>query len=235
MKIEDLQDILPAIDNSSLVDKVELNLLNLFAKKELKPGDSIPKEVELAEIMGVSRTVIRETLTRLKTMGLIETKKKKGAVIKSPDVAGLLQKSMIPHILDESTLKDVFELRLIIEVGMADFVVHRATENDIEELSEIVKNEENPDARVLFDIDYEIRFHGKLYEITGNETLKGFQKLLLPIYNYVYTSGMLKMPTTRKHFTSHKQLVEILKKRDADEFRAGMRNHLENHFSRILK
>lgn len=235
MKIEDLQDILPAIDNSSLVDKVELNLLNLFAKKELKPGDSIPKEVELAEIMGVSRTVIRETLTRLKTMGLIETKKKKGAVIKSPDVAGLLQKSMIPHILNETTLKDVFEMRLIIEVGMADFVVHRATENDIEELSEIVKNEENPDANVLFDIDYEIRFHGKLYEITGNETLKGFQKLLLPIYNYVYSSGMLKMPATRKHFTSHKQLVEILKKRDAGEFRAGMRNHLENHFSRILQ
>lgn len=235
MKIEELQDALSAIDNSSLVDKVEINLLNLFTNQELKPGDSIPKETELAKLMGVSRTVIRESLTRLRTMGLIETRKKKGAVIKSPDVAGLLQKSLIPHILDDSTLKDVFEMRLIIEVGMADFVVRRATENDIKELSEIVINEENPDANALFDIDYEISFHGKLYEITGNETLKGFQKLLLPIYNYIYSSGMLKRPAALKHFTSHKQLVEILKNRNVDEFRAGMRSHLENHFSRILK
>jgi GntR family transcriptional repressor for pyruvate dehydrogenase complex len=69
---------LTAIDNSSMVDKVELSLLDFFAKKELKVGDSIPKELELAEILGVSRTVVRETLTRLRTMGLIETRKKIG-------------------------------------------------------------------------------------------------------------------------------------------------------------
>ena len=62
---------LKAIDTSSLVDKVEMNLIDFFLKKGLQPGDSIPKELELAEIMGVRRTVIRETLTRLKTMGLI--------------------------------------------------------------------------------------------------------------------------------------------------------------------
>lgn len=234
MKIEDIAQELSAIDNSSLVDKVEVNMLNLFMSRELKPGDSIPKEVELAEAMGVSRTVIRESLTRLRTMGLIETKKKKGTVIKSPDITSLLEKSLIPHILDESTLRDAFEMRLIVEVGMADMVVRRATDTDIEELMEIVKHEGLPDAHVLFDIDYEIKFHGKLYEITGNNTLKGFQKLLLPIYNYIYSSGMLKLPPKHTHFTSHRQLVEILKKRDANAFREGMRGHLENHFSRIL-
>ena len=69
---------LSAIDNSSMVDKVELSLLDFFINKQLKVGDSIPKELELADLMGVSRTVIRESLNRLRTMGLIETKKKKG-------------------------------------------------------------------------------------------------------------------------------------------------------------
>ena len=101
---------LTAIDNSSMVDKVELSLLDFFAKKELKVGDSIPKELELAEILGVSRTVVRETLTRLRTMGLIETRKKKGTVIKSPDITHILQKSIIPHIFDDNTLKDIFEM-----------------------------------------------------------------------------------------------------------------------------
>ena len=75
MKNDETMEGLQAIDTSSLVDKVEVNLIEYFKNKELQPGDLIPKEMELAEIMGVSRTVIRETLTRLRTMGLIEIKK----------------------------------------------------------------------------------------------------------------------------------------------------------------
>jgi GntR family transcriptional regulator, transcriptional repressor for pyruvate dehydrogenase complex len=230
----DFKSDIQAIDTRSLVDKVEMNLIDLFITKKLSPGDVIPKETELALAMGVSRTVIRESLNRLKTMGMIESKKHLGTIIKSPDLTGILQKSMIPNILDEQALKDAFELRLVIEVGMADLVVRRVTPEDIEKLRTIVKDEIQQAIDVLFDVDYEITFHGKLYEITGNETLKGFQQLLLPIYSYIYSSGLLKRPNLKKKFTSHKELVEILATGDADQFRTGMRNHLENHYSRIL-
>ena len=63
---------LKTIDTTSLVDKVEKNLVDVLQQKKLKVGDSIPKEVELAETLGVSRTVIREALLRLRMMGLIE-------------------------------------------------------------------------------------------------------------------------------------------------------------------
>lgn len=223
-----------AIDTRSLVDKVEMNLIDFFIKKELRPGDAIPKEMEMAQAMGVSRTVIRESLNRLKTMGLIESIKHKGTLIKSPDLPLILQKSMIPNILDQKSLREAFELRLVLEVGMADLVVRRATEKDIEELQDIVKNELSPSAETLFDVDYEIKFHGKLYDITGNETLKGFQKLLLPIFQYVYSSGLINKPIVRKKYVSHKGLVEILQERDAGMFRKAMRRHLENHFNRIF-
>ena len=134
MDSEDLRLELKTIDTSSLVDKVEMRLIEVFLYKELKPGDSIPKETELATIMGVSRTVIRESLNRLKTIGLIESKKHKGTVIKSPNLSSILGKSLIPRILDNKTLKDVFEIRLALEVGMADFIFARKTLKDIEEL-----------------------------------------------------------------------------------------------------
>lgn len=223
-----------AIDTRSLVDKVEVHLIDLFIQKELKPGDLIPKEMDLSSAMGVSRTVIRESLNRLKTIGLIESIKHKGTVIKSPDLSGILQKSMIPGILDAGTLKDVFELRLVLEVGMADLVVNRATDKDIEELFLIVKNEIYPSENTLFDIDYEIRFHGKLYEISGNETLKSFQRMLLPVFNYVYTSGLINKAIADKRYVSHNELVEVLRLRDADKFRKAMRKHLENHFKRVF-
>lgn len=233
MKTNELTYGLEAIDTSSLVDKVEMNLIEYFRKKELQPGDSIPKELELVEIMGVSRTVIRESLTRLRTMGLIESKKHKGSIIKSPDFSQLMQKSMIPHLLDEGTLKDVFEMRLVIEVGMSDLIVMRATDEDIEELYSFVKNETFHSENTLFNVDYEIRFHSKLYDMTGNSSLKSFQQMLMPIFSYVYTSGLINKTFSDKKYISHKELVEILRLRDADLFRSAMRKHLENHFKRL--
>jgi DNA-binding FadR family transcriptional regulator len=52
------------LDTSSLVDKVESNLVELLQNRKLKVGDAIPKEIELAATLGVSRTVIREALSR---------------------------------------------------------------------------------------------------------------------------------------------------------------------------
>lgn len=225
---------LSTIDTRSLVDKVESNLVELLKLRKLKVGDSIPKEMELAEMLGVSRTVIREALLRLRTMGLIESKKKKGAVITSPDLFGIMSKSINPYVLDQETLKEMFELRLVLEIGMADLLYHRITKKDIDELYAIVAGEPPATQYHVFNIEHEIQFHSKLYEITGNETLKKFQKMLLPIFDYVHNSGLLKKQSLLKTFVSHKQLVDLLETGTPEAFRNGMRGHLENHFARIF-
>lgn len=235
MTTEKLNSTFKSIENSSLVDRVEANLVELLQEQKLKVGDTIPKEIELAEKLGVSRTVIREALLRLRMMGLIESKKKKGSVITSPDLFGNLSKSMNPHILSPETLKEIFEIRLVLEIGMADFLFHRITKNEIEELREIVRSEPPSAQYHLFNVQHEIAFHGKLYEITGNETLKKFQKLLLPVFDFVHHSGLLKKKPLFKLFVSHKELVDILENGTPEEFRNGMRSHLENHFSRLFE
>ncbi len=230
-----LKDSIRSIDTSSLVDKVESSLVELLQERKLKVGDSIPKEIELASSLGVSRTVIREALLRLRMMGLIESKKKKGAVITSPDLFGIMGKSMNPHILDQDTLKEIFEIRLVLEIGMADLLFLRVTKKDIIELKEIVSNEPPAAKYHLFNIEHEIAFHGKLYEISGNQTLKKFQRMLLPVFDYVHNSGLLKKQPLLKTFISHKDLVKILEKGTPEEFRNGMRNHLQNHFARLFE
>ena len=234
MHLTAIKDRLKSVDTSSLVDKVESSLVELLQERKLSVGDVIPKEMELAQTLGVSRTVIREALTRLRIMGLIESKKKKGSVITSPDLFGMMSKSMKPHILDQDTLKEIFEIRLVLEIGMADLLYHRIKKEDIEELKQIVSNEPQSTQYHLFNIEHEIAFHGKLYEITGNETLKKFQKMLLPVFDFVHNSGLLKKQALLKTFTSHKGLVEILEDGNPELFRNAMRNHLENHFARLF-
>ncbi|MFI5192670.1 MAG: FadR/GntR family transcriptional regulator [Chitinophagales bacterium] len=235
MNLESLKTSIKSIDTSSLVDRVEMNLIELFNDKNLKAGDSIPKEMELVEALQVSRTVIREALLRLRMMGMIESKKKKGAVITNPDLVSILQKSMNPRILDDNTLREIFEMRLSLEIGMADFLFNRVTRNDIKDLRKIVVTEPPQPQFHLFNISQEIAFHGRLYEITRNETLKNFQKMLLPVFDYVHHSGLLKKQPMLKQFVSHSELVDILENGTPEKFRNGMRMHLENHFARLFE
>ena len=234
MMSTDLKENFKNMDTSSLVDRVEKNLIELFIDKNYKVGDSIPKELELSEALRVSRTVIREALLRLRMIGLIDSKKKRGAVITSPDLVSILEKSMNPQILDTTTLKEIFEMRLSLEIGMADLIINRVTPEDIAELKMIVSGEPQETSHEIFMIEQEIRFHGKLYDITGNETLRKFQKMLLPVFDYVHKSGLLKKPVELKEYVSHAGLIALIEKGSAEKLRNGMRNHLGNHFARLF-
>lgn len=227
---------IPALDTRSLADKVETMLIQLLIDKKLKPGDSIPKELDLAQAMGVSRTVIREALSRLRTSGIVESKKHRGAILISPNLSNVLGRSLIPTMLNKSTLKDLFEMRLVIEIGMADVIFNKITKEDIAELKQMVEGQPAMvDANTLFEVDHEVNFHGKLYEITKNKTLKDFQFLLLPIFNHVYEMGVLRPSLNPDSHVSHKGLVDELEKGDPNSFRIAMRNHLDNHFRRLFE
>lgn len=225
---------LEGIDTSSLVDKVEEKIISLMKTSGMKVGDALPKELDLAEKLGVSRTVIREALLRLRTVGLIESKKHRGAVLTNPDILVPFRKIFHPSILTHDTLKDVFEMRLALEVGMADFIVDRVTDEDIAELENITYSGATGETADPFNIEDEILFHGKLYRISQNKMLLELQGMLLPVFQYVHRSGLLEKPILNNDFISHKELVAVLKRRNPTEFRDAMRKHLNNHFLRIL-
>ena len=228
-----LKDKIEPLRNASRVDDVELRLMEFLAAREIKAGDPLPKEVELADAFGVSRTVIREALARLRVMGLVESVKHKGSVVTHPDVLNPLERVLQPRILNEETLRDIFEIRLVLEVGMADLLFARVTEDDLRELEAIVADE--PQRDVAFDSDFEVRFHGKLYAICGNRTLRRFQAMLLPVFAYVHHSGMLeKLTRPGRAFVTHKELVRVLREGTPEQFREAMRAHLDHQFRRVL-
>lgn len=227
MSINNLSKDLTPLSFNTMTDLVEMKLREYLKKKYFTPGDALPKEMELAEALGVSRNIVREALSRLKMLGMIETKKRRGMVLAMPDILGSFERVLDPQIIGKSTLQDIFELRLGLEMGLAEFLYIRKNENDIIELEEIARREVNLD--FSFKMKNEIAFHGKLYEMTGNDTLKRFQIMLLPIFDYVLT---LDQNPTRAT-VNHLDLVEILKHGDVEDFKKGMLAHLQPHFNRL--
>lgn len=220
---------LKRIDQPTMADLVEVQLREFLKKKSFKPGDQLPSEQQLSESLGVSRNVLREALSRLRMLGIVETKKKRGMLLARPDILGSLERVLDPLIMNTSTLQDLFELRLTLEVGLADLLYKRKTTADLEELEAIAVRQQVTVGRPSFRIKHEIAFHGKLYQMTGNETMQRFQTMLLPIFGYVIELEKVYTPA----IVSHMDLVELLKNSSKEKFRLGMLQHLKHHFDKL--
>jgi DNA-binding FadR family transcriptional regulator len=219
---------------TTLVDQVEERIRDYFRERSLKIGDSIPKEIELTEALGVSRSVVREALSRLRMLGMIETRTRKGMVLSSPDIFNGFERVLDLQLLDDKTLKELIELRLVHEIGMASFLFERKTEQDIHALEEIVSREINAPNRAI-KLECDIEFHSKLYQISGNHTLLKFQKLLWPLFDYVQKSYQFKSDDSRfKPKVKHVDLIEELKKGTPNSFREAMNEHLSIHFLNLF-
>ena len=222
----------PVLDATlSLVDRVEQNLRQYFAEANLQPGDAIPKEAELALSMGVSRTVLREALSRLRTLGLIESKRNRGIILTQPDILGSFERVLNPMLLDSDTLQDIFELRLVLEMGIADLLYIRKSKANMEKLGLLVEKEEQTKDKFLKN-RYDAEFHSMLYEISGNQTLLRFQKMLLPIFNLVH-SGQIIGKTEVKNAVTHRDLLFDLQHGTPSSFREKMSTHLKVYLDKV--
>jgi DNA-binding FadR family transcriptional regulator len=220
------------VESLSQVDKIEINLQEYFKNENFAPGDPIPKEMELANAMGVSRTAIREAISRFKTLGIIESRKNRGMVITRPDVLINMQRVLDTQLLDGDTMKDIFEMRLVIEMGIIDLLFLRKTPESIEKLEEIVRKEEKTTNRID-RIKYDVEFHSMLYDMSGNQTIHRFQKMLLPIFDYVDNGLIPKEYKLNGEPVSHRQLLDELKTGTPEEFRKKMHRHLSVYFLKL--
>lgn len=231
MVVDDkLSPSLMPLPSLSRADAVEERLRAYFKEKALVPGDVLPKEIEIATALNVSRNVVREALSRFRMLGMIESKKRRGMILTEPDVLSGFERLLDPQMLGKETLKQLLEFRLVLEIGMADLLFLRRNEGDLQVLESIVDDE--AEAQTEADrIDCDIRFHGKLYQMTGNETLRRFQKLLVPVFEYtIATEANLDGSGPFISSISHAGLLAILRYGDSASFREAMKKHLEQHF-----
>jgi len=221
------------IENLTQVDKIEQTLQEYFDRSNLQPGDPLPKEIDLAKALGVSRTALREALSRFKTLGLIESRKNKGMTLAFPDPFLNMERVLSPRLLGGQTLNDIFELRLVLEIGICELLFKRKNAQNLLELKNIVEKEEKSTSKKEI-LKYDIEFHSMLYKISGNETMLRFQKLLIPIFNHVYHESHLEEQPLKNNEISHRDLYNTLKSGDPDEFRTKMKKHLSPYLESII-
>jgi GntR family transcriptional repressor for pyruvate dehydrogenase complex len=153
---------------------VALDALERIVLDDLKPGDRLPSEAELAGALGVSRLTVREAMRALEARGLVASHKGRRPIVRTPngDLAGDFFRTAIRR--DPSALFELLELRLAIEVHSAHAAALGCSRAAVRELEAAVAAmealEDEPRAQEAFH-DADVRFHDALAAATGNAML----------------------------------------------------------------
>ncbi len=223
----------------TLVDQVEAKLVNYFRANKMKPGDAIPKEQDLALALGVARSVLREALSRLRMLGMIETRTRRGMILREPHLLGGLQRVLDPEILGDETLFNLLGFRVTLELGICNSIFDNLTNQHIEELEDIVSK------GIVYEYNMympasEHAFHSKLYEITGNKMIMQFQEIIYPVSLFVkkkfkdFFEPINKELKKNNALATHYDLFTFIKNNDREGFRKATEKHFAM-YSRFIK
>ena len=216
---------------TTLVDQVEESLIEYFKEQGLRPGSSIPPEAELANALGVARTVLREALSRFKMTGMIESRTKRGMILAEPSILGGMKRCVNPLLMTKDTVLDILEFRIALEIGISGYIFANVTPEDIEELEQIVEMGEIIGVNRYTPLS-EVHFHAKLYEITGNDIVSEFQKVIHPVMDFVkdnfrdFFEPIEKELSERGELVTHKHLLECIQRGDEAGYREAIAEHL---------
>lgn len=218
------------LKNTTLVDWVESLIIKDIRDNELKSGTEIPNELELAEKYDVGRNVVREALSRLRMLGIVESRKRRGMVIAEPNVMYGFQKVINPHMLSKETILDLLGMRVSLEIGCAPIIIDNITDQDIAELKDIVAKEEGIDS-LKVGLEMEKEFHSKIYAIANNKVMLDFLNIIIPVFKYVSEhfedfDRYNKEGRGKRRYIRHKDLIPYLEARDADGYQKAVEDHL---------
>lgn len=238
-KIEGMNELRIEGRTITLVDQVEEKLLDYFRANKMKPGDSVPKEKDLSEALGVARSVLREALSRLRMLGMIESRTRRGMVLREPHLLGGLQRVLDPEILGDESLFNLLGFRVALELGICDCIFDNLTDQYVKELEDIVKKGVVYENNMYMPVS-EHQFHSKLYEVTGNKMIMQFQEIIYPVSLFVknkfkdFFEPINKELKKKGELVTHYELFTHIKNRDREAFRKAISKHF-SMYSRFVR
>ncbi|HYE04354.1 MAG TPA: FCD domain-containing protein [Planctomycetota bacterium] len=207
---------------ASSVDGVILWLRRHIATNGLRVGDALPTEVEIAAKVGVNRSTVREAITGLKVLGIIESRRRGGMrIVRDPVLLEL--RDWFAGDLDDGMWQVAMEFRAAIERGIAGVVANRITAAGIARLRRLhgAVDADGPAEQVAAA---ERGFHSALADASLNDLVRLMSTLLAALFQDKTVPPQADPAVWRRE---HAPLIEALERRDAATFVRLMAAHTE--------
>jgi DNA-binding GntR family transcriptional regulator len=198
---------------------VREHLEEAIIEGELKPGDKII-ETKVAKELGVSQSPVREAINDLISMGLLEKKDFSGTRVRK---------------LSKKEVKNAYDVRAYLEMLAVSEATKNITDKELNEMENLLVEMKKfaQDEDVQKFVDYDIKFHEKIMDVSGN-------KLLKKIWNMVYLSQWTFITTkiSKRSLLDlanrHELICASLKNKNSLEASKNMKIHIEELAEEVL-
>jgi len=222
--------------SGTLTDRVFEALTQLIGGDDFQAGSRLPSELKMASRFGVSRTVIREAVSRLKSEGLVESRQGSGVFVRDRNMHAPFR--IDPSIMDSlQSVLQVVELRMSLEGEIAALAAKRRTREQMVAIKRALKQIEVDEQAGKDGVEADIVFHRSIAEATGNPH---FLALIEFLFNFLSKATMItrsyeatKATLSEQVKDEHHCIVDAISRQDPEEARIAARRHMEGASRRL--
>ncbi len=206
-------------------------LLELIRERGFKPGDKLPSERDLAALFGMSRSAVRESLIRLDTLRIVESRPKSGVYLqpygaeRSIEAMVLFAETNMP--LTAAEVAQSVELRSVLESEAMRLACLRRTQEDLDRLQKILSDSAAAIARGETLAEYDAVFHKAIVAATKNDVLLRFINVFYLMSRKRREIYFHEKQQSKRSHAQHLQLYGAIEAQDAELGQQILRRHLK--------
>ncbi len=216
-----------AVRRNKVYEEVAKQIERLILKK-LKPGDKLPSERELAEMLQVSRSSIRDAIRGLELLGLVEPRQGSGTIVRelsselvvNPFAAALKQR--------QEMVSELLGFRKMLEPPLAARAATHASPEEIAEMEEILQRQEKTQDQGDAAIAEDAEFHYSVALASGNSVVLKVIDTIMDLLRDTRERSLQVEGRSQKSLAGHRRILAAIKRHDAEAAKAAMRRHIED-------
>ncbi|KAB2495554.1 FadR family transcriptional regulator [Priestia endophytica] len=219
-----------SIRPKKIYEEISDLILSMIREGTLKPGDKLLSVHQLAEQFGVGRSAVREALSAVRAMGLIEMRQGEGTYVKKFDPSHLLIPLHSHLLLQQEDLVHLFEVRKIVEVGAVQAAAIKRTKENLKEMEHWIDKGKDVAGDKEDGSSIDFHLHLTIVKASHNpillELMSHISKMIEKTIHETYHSILYEEQITKNLFYGHLAIYEAIKKQDVESASKAMMNHL---------
>jgi GntR family transcriptional regulator, transcriptional repressor for pyruvate dehydrogenase complex len=232
---DQLETTLPSILNSDF-ESVRRNKvyedvarqIERFILKKLKPGDKLPSERELSEMLGVSRSSIRDAIRSLELVGMVEPRQGAGTIVKEVSADAVVNPLANALKLKEDLVGELLDFRRMLEPPLAARAATHASADDTAEMEEILNRQEEKLRIGESTIPEDTEFHYAVALASGNSVVLKVLDIIMDMLRESRERSLQVEGRPQKSLAGHRRILAAIKRHDAEGAKDAMRRHIED-------
>jgi GntR family transcriptional regulator, transcriptional repressor for pyruvate dehydrogenase complex len=219
--------MLTQVERVTTTQAIVGQLIELIRSGRLKPGDKLPSEPELVQMLGVGRSSIREAKQTLLAMNLIDAHPGRGSFVKAIGADAAINADMIALLLTGEHILALHEAREMLEVTIAALAAARATEDDLAVMARTLQALEGSIVAGASVYDPGLEFHRALVEAAQNPVLARLYGVIMSLLQEYQRPVYETHSDPQAELDHHRRIFESVAARDGNLAQATMRMHLQ--------